>query len=395
MTITPAGRFYEELPVFDDFAGITEPERYQPLPDDWHVVVTDVERSTAAIASGRYKEVNIVGAASITAVLNAVRPRKVPFVFGGDGATLGVPEEALGMVRPALLATKLMAAREFGLALRVGIVPVRQIRASGHEVLVARYRVSPDYVQAVFSGGGIAFAEACVKEPDQGRRYRIESGDVEPAGQFSGLECRWDDIPSPHGETITLVVRAVDRDLARRAAVYREVIDQVRRLYGEADVCRPVQREGMRLARSNRKLAMEVRVRSSGRSRLYRARYWLAQKLQMAVAYVAFPRNMTVGGVDWGRYQQEVVANTDCRKFDDLLRQVLSGTVSQREELTRFLEERFGRGELVYGLHAAPSALMTCLVFDRRGDHVHFVDGADGGYAMAALRMKERLKAQG
>jgi hypothetical protein len=38
---------------------------------------------------------------------------------------------------------------------------------------------------------------------------------------------------------------------------------------------------------------------------------------------------------------------------------------------------------------------MTCLVFDRRGDHVHFVDGADGGYAMAALRMKERLKAQG
>src|SRR5438105_10071317 len=134
MTISPTERFYEELPVFDDFAGITERKRYQPLPDDWHVVVTDVERSTAAIASGRYKEVNIVGASSIMAVLNAVRPLKVPFVFGGDGATLCVPEEALDSVRPALLATKLMAEREFKLALRVGIVPVRQIRASGHEV---------------------------------------------------------------------------------------------------------------------------------------------------------------------------------------------------------------------------------------------------------------------
>jgi hypothetical protein len=385
-------RFYEELPIFDDFAGITEPGRYRPLPEDWHVVVTDVERSTAAIASGLYKEVNIVGAASIVAVLNAVRPRKVPFVFGGDGAILCVPADALSLVRPALLATKLMAQREFKLALRVGIVPVRQIRASGHEVLVARYRVSPDYIQAIFSGGGIAFAEACVKDAERGRPYRIEAGDVDPEGQFGGLECRWDDIPSPHGETITLVVRAIDPDPDRRAAVYRDVIDQVRRVYGEDDVCRPVRLDVMRLARSNRKLGVEARVRTSGRGRLYRARYWLALKLQMAVGYLAFPRNMTVGGVDWGRYQQEVVANTDCRKFDDLLRQVLSGSPEQRVALTGFLEEGSARGELVFGLHAARSALMTCLVFNRQGDHVHFVDGADGGYAMAALRMKERLQ---
>jgi Protein of unknown function (DUF3095) len=137
-----------------------------------------------------------------------------------------------------------------------------------------------------------------------------------------------------------------------------------------------------------------VRVRSSGRGRLHRARYWLLLKLQMAVGYVVFPRNMTLGGTDWGRYQREVVANTDCRKFDDLLRQVLSGSPEQGQELAGLLEESCRRGELVYGIHTAPSALMTCLVFDRQGDHVHFVDGSNGGYAMAALRMKERLRNQ-
>src|SRR5713226_3884394 len=117
-------RFYEELPVFDEFARITEPGHYQPLPADWHVVIADVEGSTAAIAAGLYKQVNVVGAASIVAVLNAIKPLRVPFVFGGDGASLCVPEAVVEPVREALRATKRMAWDEFHLALRVGIVPV-------------------------------------------------------------------------------------------------------------------------------------------------------------------------------------------------------------------------------------------------------------------------------
>jgi hypothetical protein len=35
---------------------------------------------------------------------------------------------------------------------------------------------------------------------------------------------------------------------------------------------------------------------------------------------------------------------------------------------------------------------MTCLVFERGGQQVHFVDGADGGYALAAKDMKQRMK---
>jgi hypothetical protein len=86
-----------------------------------------------------------------------------------------------------------------------------------------------------------------------------------------------------------------------------------------------------------------------------------------------------------------VIANTDCRKFDDLLREVLSGTPAQREALAGWLRQRRETGDLVYGLHAAPSALMTCLIFNRHGDHVHFIDSAGGGYALAAAHMKQQL----
>jgi hypothetical protein len=37
---------------------------------------------------------------------------------------------------------------------------------------------------------------------------------------------------------------------------------------------------------------------------------------------------------------------------------------------------------------------MTCLVFSLDShEHVHFIDGSDGGFAMAAVGFKERLRA--
>ncbi len=88
-----------------------------------------------------------------------------------------------------------------------------------------------------------------------------------------------------------------------------------------------------------------------------------------------------------------VQQTVDYKKFDDTLRMVISGTTRQRESLTRWLDGRYRAGELVYGLHTSDRAIMTCLVFERMGRQVHFVDGADGGYTLAARAMKKRLQA--
>ena len=34
---------------------------------------------------------------------------------------------------------------------------------------------------------------------------------------------------------------------------------------------------------------------------------------------------------------------------------------------------------------------VTCVVFERLGRQIHFIDGNDGGYARAARALKERL----
>ena len=73
----------------------------------------DVRNSTAAVESGRYKNVNTLGAAVITAMLNAAGGTEIPFIFEGDGAMLCVPPELLDDARAVLLHTQALARKSF------------------------------------------------------------------------------------------------------------------------------------------------------------------------------------------------------------------------------------------------------------------------------------------
>ena len=64
-------QFYASLPVITDFVAVTRADSYASLPADWHVALCDVRDSTAAVADGKYRNVNSIGAAAITAVINA------------------------------------------------------------------------------------------------------------------------------------------------------------------------------------------------------------------------------------------------------------------------------------------------------------------------------------
>jgi hypothetical protein len=99
-------RFYDGVPVFDRFADIADPSRYQPLPDDWMLGLADVVQSTQAIRENRYKTVNMAGAAVIAAVANALGNRDFPFVFGGDGASFAVLPADIAAARAALVPQK-------------------------------------------------------------------------------------------------------------------------------------------------------------------------------------------------------------------------------------------------------------------------------------------------
>lgn len=383
--------FYARLPLIERFQTVADPALYRPAPADWWIVITDVQGSTQAIEAGRYKEVNFVGAITIAAALNAAGEVEIPFVFGGDGATLLIPPSIRPAIEAALLGVQATTAREFGLTLRVGRMEVAEAYAAEAVLQVGKFGASEHYAQAVFSGGGLAYAERVIKDPDAGRPYRLEAAQNTEAADFTGVECRWKNIESAYGETVALLVAARSDDPAEAAGVYRDVMAALEAIYGDEQRHHPVRASYLRPSFNPRRLAkLEPRVRRDHGWRRWRyvLRIWLQQVL--LVLFVRF--KVRTGDTQWDDYPPLIQATTDVKKFDEMLRMVLAGTPAQRDELRRYLDAQYRQGRLAYGLHAADSALMTCLVYERHGRQVHFVDGADGGYAMAAKGLKRRLK---
>ena len=388
MNSTP---FYANLPLLTEFSDAGRQESFVPLPGDWHVVMCDVRNSTAAVEAGHYKNVNTLGAAVITAMLNAAGGMEIPFIFEGDGAMLCVPPELLNDARAALLQTQALARKSFELELRIATMPVARIREAGFNILVARYRVSDNYVQAMFAGGGMAYADRCMKDPATAPLCRVEPGSIEPGGNFEGLECRWQDIPSRHGETVSVMVTVLIDDAEEANRIYRELIATVREIYGADDTCHPVWPPNLAFSFNGRQLGNEVGVRAMERSAWGKWLYLMKMRGTVLLGWFLITFGIRTSATDWGRYKTVLARNSDVKKFNDCFRQVLAGNTAQREALTAWLDQRFARRELVYGVHVANRAQMTCLVFDHSGRHLHFIDGADGGLSMAAKALKERV----
>ncbi|MEG4803079.1 DUF3095 family protein [Microcoleus sp. ARI1-B5] len=206
------------------------------------------------------------------------------------------------------------------------------------------------------------------------------------------MECRWQDIPSNYGEIVTLLVM-VPEDFGQQShQIYRKVLKIIEYIYGNEDCLNPISRQNLKLTLNSAKLIKETLVRAKSSSSLDRQMYLSKIQLETALGSLLMNFKVKTPEVDWGVYKDNAIAATDYRKFDDMLRMVISGNESQRKKLTGYLEKNYREGKLVYGLHVSDRALMTCLVFERSGRQVHFIDGADGGYALAAKEMKERLK---
>lgn len=385
--------FYHDLTPIEDFADISDSSLYTEMPDDWYVAVSDIRNSTELIRAGRYKEVNLVGASTIIAILNHKKDFSIPFIFGGDGACICIPHSMIEQTKESLLGTRDMARDLYGMDLRVGIVPIRYIREQGYNVMVAPCRLSQSFAQAAFSGGGIQFAEECLKNPATASQFNVKNIGAPPAADFSGLECRWKNVPSVHGEIVTLIVQALGKSDEQKNATYREIISQIGEIYGDDAKCHPLQEQLLTMSLQEKHLYGESGIRSYSRGIWYRFFYWFKVRYGVLLGKFLMWSGYTTKNLNWGTYKKRLIENTDFKKFDDKLRQVLSGSAEQRERLTGYLEKKFQERELVFGIHTASNALITCLLFDYNDEHIHLVDSDNGGYAIAAIQIKEKLAA--
>ncbi|MGA2057267.1 MAG: DUF3095 domain-containing protein [Bradyrhizobium sp.] len=377
--------FYRAIPVFRGFTRLMDPALYSPLPDDWSIGVADIVESTKAIAQARYKSVNMAGAAVIAAVTNAFEGREFPFVFGGDGASFAVAPSDLERAREALAATAIWVKEDLDLQMRVALVPLAAIRAQGLDVQVARFGPSPNLSYAMFSGGGLGWAEAAMKRGE----FAVPAAPAGTQPDLSGLSCRFEEMPARRGLILSVLVlpaQGADPDAYRR--LIEDIVALVER---SPDQGRPVPPGGPPLRWPPAGVEFEARAQRGGS--LFKRR--LGVLANTLFAYFVMRFGIKVGTFVPRIYVQQVVENSDFRKYDDGLRMVLDCTSDLDQTLSGRLTAAASAGIAKYGLHRQDAAMMTCFTPSAmRSDHVHFIDGARGGYASAATALKAMLAAQ-
>lgn len=391
MAQTDFTHFYRDLPVISSFSEATNGRLHADVPKDWWIVVADVAGSTEAIQAGAYKKVNTIGVACIAAVMNVDRDIDLPFVFGGDGATFAVPDVLCERVTMALRAAQKMARESFGMVLRVGLVRVAELADQGHWVRMGKLRLSPHVMQPVLSGRGWEEAERRVKISGASGVLRVEECDGPADGNFDGFECRWRGVPSFNGHKLALLVAAVAQDTQTNLDTYARVLHEIQSIYGEVEQYHPLHAAQLRMTFNPRLLSHEWRVRAGQLALWPHLKYFARMVFQNAAGCILFALNRNTKATRWTRYRHEMVENSDFRKFDGMLRMVMDGSDMQAGQLQLFLESEYRAGRLVYGMHKSREALVTCIVQSYNGNHQHFVDGGDGGYALAARELKRRL----
>jgi hypothetical protein len=300
-------------------------------------------------------------------------------VFGGDGASFAVAPDDLAPAREALAATAAWVREDLDLVMRVALVPVSAVRAQGLDVRVARFGASPNVSYAMFSGGGLGWADAAMKRGE----FAVDAAAPGTQPDLSGLSCRFEEIAATRG-TILSVLAVPARGADQNA--FRKVIEDVIQLVERSpDAGRPVPADGPPLKWPPAGVEFEARAARGG-SLLKRRTVVLAVTLW---AYVVMRFGIKVGNFVPRIYRRQVVENSDFRKYDDGLRMILDCTPELEAALTQHLARAASNGIVRYGLHRQDAAMMTCFVPSvMRADHVHFIDGARGGYASAATALK-------
>ena len=384
--------FYRALPLFTRFDDLTHAQNFTPLPAGWCVGAADVVGSTALIEAGRYKVVNTIGAAVICAQVNAVsgasgegaRGGDLPFVFGGDGAVFAVPPEKCAASAAALAATVHWARAAWNIELRAAMASVDELREAGRDVRVAR--MAPDagssVAYAMFEGGGARHLE---REMKRGR-YGVAPGDPTARPDLAGLSCRWEPVAARHGAIVSLI--AVPEPGAEQS--------ELDKLYARIDgIARGLERGGHPLPSGGprwplvaRNLAAEWRAARHGRSFVGTIARTGQVVAENAFAWGLDRFDRSAGRFDPKRYAQVLSQNADFRKISDGLMMTIDCDAATLARLRAVLDAAKADGLVRYGVCEQEEAIVTCIVPSAvEDDHIHFVDGAKGGYTLAAAEL--------
>lgn len=360
--------FFKNIQTFSNENDIFNEKFYHPLPDDWSIIVTDIKNSTIAIENGFYKDVNVLGVASIIAVKNACKNIEVPFVFGGDGALLFVPNDCVKDVQSALSKTKFIAADQFNMELRIAIFSYSEIKRRNGEIFIAKRKLSNSANIAMAKGSGLGIADELSKSPNSS----FSSKELNFSNPHDGFVCKFAPIKPQNGEILTLIILANKSDFK----IYSEILSYLKTCSTHLDL----EKSYNTVEYSNKSTFIETKLFSRGLNKIITFTFKsLFYSFMTFIIKVLKKRLLAF---------DDLSKNTDQIKFDNTLRTILDVNPLQRTQILQYLTELHIQNKINFGYHVADSALLTCFVQSKANEHFHFIDGNHGGYTLAAKNLK-------
>ncbi len=379
----PTDLFYSRLPVNElSLAELfAEDHLFYSVPENWHVLITDVKNSTRAAAEGRHQTVNLVATGSIVAALNVAYKANItiPFFFGGDGATFIIPPSLLEPSLAALTQHRENTLNTFGLDMRVGHVPVAQVYADQHKLRITKLKASHIFNIPIVLGTGLTYAEKIIKA--ETAILPVQTTPANTELDMSGMHCRWDKVKPPVTtfEVISLLV--VARQDESQAAAFAQVMNIIDTIFGEAAKRKPISIEKLKMIATLQKIGTEMRTRFGRYNLFYLVKTWFTTIL--GKLYFKTKKGK--------EYLYKLVDMADTLVIDGKINTVISGTAEQREKLSAELDKLEESGKIIYGMHVSKASVMSCYVRNMDDEHIHFVDGDDGGYTQASKVLKRKL----
>lgn len=378
-------KFYQKLPTHTILLQhlLQEESLFEPLPADWYVVVVDIEKSTEAVENGFHHDVNLVATGSIIVVLNKLKEKyqnlTIPYFFGGDGATFLVPPLLWEEIASTLLNYRRHVQQNFDLNLRVGALPVEDIYDQQIQLKIAKLKLNDYLTIPVVLGNGMKYSEALIKT--QYKRQEDQSQDVRPV-DLTGMECRWNEIAPPEDEEKILCLLITCPQESEQGRVYQEVVAEMDRIFGRLEERQPISVGRLKLSLTIAKLRREMYVRVGKYDIVYLLKSWL-------ISFIG--RYYFKVFKEGKKYLFKLSQLSSSLMIDGNINSVISGTPHEIEQLISYLQEREAAGDLKYGTHITHSSIMSCYVLDLKKNHIHFVDGTEGGYTTASKMFKAKL----
>ncbi|MFC4211493.1 DUF3095 family protein [Pedobacter lithocola] len=374
--------FYSDLPAhrIELSKLFTQTELFQEIPGDWHVIITDIKGSTKAVLDGFNENVNFIATGSIVAVLNLAYSSgiTIPFFFGGDGATFLVPSSILDSALKKLSIFKENTLTNFNLNLRVGTISIAQIYDASFQIRISKFHVSEFFSIPVILGDGLSYAEKLIKAED----YLLAPiNKKDEVLDLNGMQCRWDKIDPPQhsNEIVTLLI--VVNKIEEQPEIFSTVVNQLDTIYGEPKKRQPISVDKLRFNTTFTRLSKEMRTRIGEVKIFELMKEWVIN----LYGYIYF---RTESGKN---YLNRLVEMSDTLVLDGKINTVISGNEQQRLRLIKYLDNLEKHGSIMYGLHVSSNSTMSCYVRDLENEHIHFVDGSEGGYTQAARILKAKI----